>query len=79
MRLQFKVQSYQSDAVDAVVDVFTGQPRGTGVTYVIDPGSRTTPLAARDGDSYVPVASGGQGELVLTGVPAKLAEPERMD
>lgn len=38
MKLQFKVQQYQTDAVDAVVDCFAGQPRGEGVSYRIDPG-----------------------------------------
>lgn len=38
MKLQFKVQQYQTAAVDAVVDVFTGQPYADGVKYRIDPG-----------------------------------------
>ena len=38
MKLQFKIQSYQSDAVDSVVDVFSGQPRRSGISYKIDPG-----------------------------------------
>lgn len=38
MKLQFKVQQYQSEAVDAVVDVFSGQPYADGVKYRIDPG-----------------------------------------
>ncbi|MET4225274.1 type III restriction-modification system endonuclease [Oerskovia enterophila] len=38
MKLQFKVQQYQTDAVDAVVDVFAGQPYADGVKYRIDPG-----------------------------------------
>lgn len=38
MKLQFKVQQYQTEAVDAVVDVFTGQPYADGVEYRIDPG-----------------------------------------
>ena len=38
MKLQFKVQSYQTEAVDAVVDVFSGQPYADGVRYRIDPG-----------------------------------------
>lgn len=38
MKLQFKVQPYQTDAVDAVVDVFAGQPKQDGVVYRIDPG-----------------------------------------
>lgn len=38
MKLQFKVQQYQTDAVDSVVDVFAGQPRHNGVSYRVDPG-----------------------------------------
>ncbi|HEV3360615.1 MAG TPA: DEAD/DEAH box helicase family protein [Pseudonocardiaceae bacterium] len=38
MKLQFKVQQYQTEAVDAVVGVFTGQPYADGVKYRIDPG-----------------------------------------
>lgn len=39
MKLKFKIQSYQTDAVDAVVNCFQGQPPSTGVTYRIDPGN----------------------------------------
>ncbi len=42
MELQFKVQQYQTEAVDAVVDCFAGQPSGRGKTYRIDPGRRRT-------------------------------------
>ncbi|KQV77880.1 restriction endonuclease subunit R [Nocardioides sp. Root122] len=38
MKLQFKNQQYQTEAVGAVVDVFAGQPRRTGISYRIDPG-----------------------------------------
>lgn len=38
MKLQFKVQQYQTDAVDAVVNAFAGQPRLDGASYRIDPG-----------------------------------------
>lgn len=38
MKLQFKVQHFQTEAVDAVVDAFAGQPRRSGVSYRIDPG-----------------------------------------
>jgi type III restriction enzyme len=38
MKLQFKVQRYQTEAVDAVVEVFSGQPYADGVRYRIDPG-----------------------------------------
>lgn len=44
MKLQFKIQPYQTDAVDSVVDVFAGQPRRSGVSYRIDPG-KVTPSA----------------------------------
>jgi type III restriction enzyme len=39
MKLQFKVQQYQTEAVNAVVDVFAGQPRTDGTSYRIDPGT----------------------------------------
>jgi type III restriction enzyme len=45
MKLQFKIQPYQTDAVDSVVDVFAGQPRRAGVSYRIDPG-KGKPTAA---------------------------------
>ena len=45
MKLQFKVQPYQTEAVDAVVDVFAGQPTHDGVSYRIDPG-KVKPSAA---------------------------------
>jgi type III restriction enzyme len=40
MKLKFKHQSYQSDAVKAVVECFNGQPSGQGVRYRMDPGSK---------------------------------------
>lgn len=38
MKLQFKRQNYQTDAVESVVDCFVGQPKSTGIEYRIDPG-----------------------------------------
>ena len=38
MKLQFKVQQYQTDAVNAVVETFAGQPKHDGISYRIDPG-----------------------------------------
>ena len=38
MKLKFKVQAYQTAAVDAVVNCFAGQPRSDGITYRVDPG-----------------------------------------
>ena len=37
MKLKFKVQPYQTNAVDAVVDCFAGQPMSKGLGYRIDP------------------------------------------
>jgi type III restriction enzyme len=48
MKLQFKVQQYQTEAVDAVVDVFAGQPFADGVKYRIDPGKNTAPTLLDD-------------------------------
>jgi len=48
MKLQFKVQQYQTEAVDAVVDVFTGQPYADGVKYRIDPGKDAAPMLLED-------------------------------
>lgn len=42
MKLQFKAQEYQTEAVDAVVNVFEGQPFADGVKYRIDPGKGTS-------------------------------------
>ena len=38
MKLQFKKQQYQMNAVKAVVDCFAGQPNKSGIKYQIDPG-----------------------------------------
>ena len=42
MKFRFKIQQYQTDAVDSVVRVFGGQPYLSGVTYVRDLGKRET-------------------------------------
>src|SRR5690554_942322 len=38
MKLKFKIQAYQTEAVEAVVDCFAGQPNVSGINYRIDPG-----------------------------------------
>ncbi|MBO1031392.1 DEAD/DEAH box helicase family protein [Tessaracoccus sp. SD287] len=48
MKLQFKVQHYQTEAVDAVVAVFTGQPYADGVKYRIDPGNEPAQTRLED-------------------------------
>jgi type III restriction enzyme len=46
MKLKFKVQPYQTNAVESVVDCFAGQPRIDGLTYRMDPGQ------VRKGEHY---------------------------
>ncbi len=38
MKLKFKKQAYQTDAVDAVADCFAGQTKHEGVNYLVNPG-----------------------------------------
>jgi type III restriction enzyme len=40
MKLKFKVQTYQTNAVESVVDCFAGQVNTSGIRYRIDPGNR---------------------------------------
>ncbi|WP_316228327.1 type III restriction-modification system endonuclease [Bradyrhizobium sp. SZCCHNR1039] len=49
MKLKFKVQPYQTSAVEAVVDCFAGQPMVGGVTYRIDPGREAQASAFEEG------------------------------
>ena len=41
MKLKFKIQAFQTNAVEAVADCFSGQPRNSGIQYRIDPGRST--------------------------------------
>ena len=38
MKLKFKKQGYQTNAVEAVADRFAGQPKREGLNYRMDPG-----------------------------------------
>ena len=40
MKFNFKIQQYQTDAVDAVVNVFSGQEYRDKVEYIIDMGKK---------------------------------------
>lgn len=42
MKLQFKSQEYQTEAVEAIVNVFAGQPKNDGIQYRVDPGQART-------------------------------------
>ena len=71
MKLQFKVQQYQTDAVDAVVETFAGQPKHDGISYRIDPGkvSPVTAPALFEAEER-PDAGLRNAEIVLSGAPA---------
>ena len=49
MKLKFKVHPYQTQAVDAVVDCFAGQPMSSGIIYRIDPGRKAQTSAFEEG------------------------------
>lgn len=51
MKLRFKVQPYQTHAVDAVAGCFAGQPVNAGLNYRIDPGQRNQ-ASAFDEDGF---------------------------
>ncbi len=38
MKLKFKIQPYQTNAVEAVLDCFAGQPKSDALRYRVDPG-----------------------------------------
>ena len=38
MKFKFKIQPYQTNAVESVIDCFTGQINVSGIKYRIDPG-----------------------------------------
>lgn len=56
MKLKFKVQPYQTNAVEAVVDCFAGQPLASGVTYRIDPGRKAQASAFEEGFKNADIA-----------------------
>ncbi|MDR3515355.1 MAG: DEAD/DEAH box helicase family protein [Azospirillaceae bacterium] len=49
MKLKFKVQPYQTNAVESVVDCFAGQPLVSGTSYRIDPGRKAQTSAFEEG------------------------------
>ena len=56
MKLKFKQQAYQTDAVRAIVDCFAGQPKSRGFKYAVDPGrasmGHTPALPGFEGDGF---------------------------
>lgn len=67
MKLQFKVQQYQTQAVEAVVECFAGQPKHDGVSYRIDPGrEQVTNTPALFQASTTPDSGLRNAEILLT-------------
>jgi type III restriction enzyme len=58
MKIKFKSQLYQTQAVDAVVDCFEGQPRQDPLKYTVDPGA--------DAQTRLEVEGFGNGAIRLT-------------
>ena len=62
MKFKFKIQQYQTEAVENTVNVFAGQPAQQGQKdYRIDLGKRAQTIAFEGGDSGY-----SNGEIVLT-------------
>ena len=64
MKIKFKSQPYQAQAVDAVVDCFDGQPRQDALRYTIDPGAGA--------QTQMEIAGFGNAELLQSSVSAVL-------
>ena len=45
MKFKFKIQQYQTEAVDATVNVFAGQPLKTNAHVVTFDGGKVAPVA----------------------------------
>lgn len=56
MKLKFKVQPYQTNAVESVVDCFAGQPNVAGITYRIDPGRKAQMSSFEEGFKNADIA-----------------------
>lgn len=56
MKLKFKVQPYQTNAVESVVDCFAGQPNIGGITYRMDPGRKVQVSAFEEGFKNADIA-----------------------
>ena len=50
MKLRFKHQKFQAEAAKAVVDVFQGQPKNEGISYLIDKGATQTAQGELDAE-----------------------------
>lgn len=68
MKFRFKIQQYQTDAVDSVVSVFKGQPYSDGVSYRRDLGEvKPVLMPAEQQTSMFPSAQVSMDEVDDTG------------
>lgn len=80
MKLKFKVQPYQTHAVESFADCFAGQPKSSGVSYRVDPGVKTAGTATPQQNDLLSQSQAGEpidagfknAELALS--PAQLLE-----
>jgi len=68
MKLKFKKQSFQTNAVNALADCFAGQPKTEGITYRIDPGKLGQTFKSGRTQSAIDFSQSGfkNRELILT-------------
>lgn len=76
MKLQFKHQQFQTDAVDAVVDCFAGQPRNDGISYRMDPGVRRQQRTSDD-SGFRNAEIGLSDDQLLENIRAVQSDPRR--
>ena len=70
MKLKFKKQAYQTNAVEAVADCFAGQPKREGLNYRLDPGR----AADASGQAVAALESSGFKNADLTLTPGQMLE-----
>lgn len=64
LKLKFKLQDYQTKAVEAVADCFRGQPDVSGAPYRIDPGADVVVYAKLPRGFHIP-SHGGKLQPLL--------------
>lgn len=69
MKLKFKKQVFQTDAVNAVADCFAGQPKSEKISYRIDPGRNGATVKNGQTQAAMDFSQSGfrNRDLVLTG------------
>jgi type III restriction enzyme len=68
MKLKFKVQPYQTSAVESVVDCFAGQVNTSGIVYRVDPGLEMRDMQGHYQASYLERTGFKNADIQLTDV-----------